>query len=314
MLASARFNGPVLNGRLGSSPLHLAAAGGQIVGKQFGFNRLGDAARQADVADPVRCGAADRQLRRRRRSAARSPVDGDDRQGPAAAQRRRRASGWSTTATSSVDARLTVSDRDAEPALLSAARATMCTSRSPAITSARPGRCEHPARARWSPTSAIEHQLSTGAGHAMLDVPGLTFGPNLQPEELTRLTEGVIALVNGTISGQGRIDWDAGRQGHFDRRLLDRATSISLRRSARSRASRGTIHFNDLLGLTTPPGQVLTRQVDQSRHPRRERRDPLPAAAQPAGQDRARRMAVHGRPPDPRRKPCSISPSRPPSG
>ena len=38
-------------------------------------------------------------------------------------------------------------------------------------------------------------------------MPGLTFGPNLQPDELTRLTEGVIALVNGTISGQGRIDW-----------------------------------------------------------------------------------------------------------
>ena len=49
---------------------------------------------------------------------------------------------------------------------------------------------------------SIEHRLSTGAGHALLDVPGLTFGPNLQPDELTRLTEGVIALVNGTISGQ----------------------------------------------------------------------------------------------------------------
>ena len=42
---------------------------------------------------------------------------------------------------------------------------------------------------------------------ANLDVPGITFGPNLQPEELTRLTEGVVALVEGTISGRGRIDW-----------------------------------------------------------------------------------------------------------
>src|SRR4029079_6776835 len=41
VLASARFSGPVLNGRIGSSPLHLAAAGGQIVGKVFSFDRLG---------------------------------------------------------------------------------------------------------------------------------------------------------------------------------------------------------------------------------------------------------------------------------
>ena len=41
VLASARFSGPVLDGRLGSSPLHLAAAGGQIVGKQFSLNSLG---------------------------------------------------------------------------------------------------------------------------------------------------------------------------------------------------------------------------------------------------------------------------------
>ena len=40
VLASARFSGPVLDGRLGKSPLHLAAAGGQIVGKQFAMDRL----------------------------------------------------------------------------------------------------------------------------------------------------------------------------------------------------------------------------------------------------------------------------------
>jgi translocation and assembly module TamB len=38
---AARFNGPVLNGRIGSSPLHLQAAGGQLIGQQFAFERLG---------------------------------------------------------------------------------------------------------------------------------------------------------------------------------------------------------------------------------------------------------------------------------
>ena len=37
--------------------------------------------------------------------------------------------------------------------------------------------------------------------------PGSASAHGLQPEELTRLTEGVIALVNGTVAGQGRIDW-----------------------------------------------------------------------------------------------------------
>jgi hypothetical protein len=104
---------------------------------------------------------------------------------------------------------------------------------------------------------SIEHRLSTGAGHAVLEVPGLTFGPGLQPAELTRLTEGVIALVNGTIRGQGRIDWNsAGKvtsSGDFSTANLDLAapfgpvTGLS-----------GNIHFSDLLGLTTPPGQVVT--------------------------------------------------------
>src|SRR4051794_12160216 len=41
VLASARFSGPVLNGRLGSSPFHLAATGGRIVGQEFSLNQFG---------------------------------------------------------------------------------------------------------------------------------------------------------------------------------------------------------------------------------------------------------------------------------
>ena len=41
-------------------------------------------------------------------------------------------------------------------------------------------------------------------------MPGITFGEGLQPEELTRLTEGVIALVNGTLRGRGEINWSGG--------------------------------------------------------------------------------------------------------
>src|SRR5205085_7108243 len=41
VLASARFSGPVLNGRLGSSPFHLAATGGRVVGQEFSLNQVG---------------------------------------------------------------------------------------------------------------------------------------------------------------------------------------------------------------------------------------------------------------------------------
>ena len=56
VLASARLPSPVLNGRLGSSPFHLQAANGQIVGQRFGFNRL--AMRLGQAASPVLFDAA----------------------------------------------------------------------------------------------------------------------------------------------------------------------------------------------------------------------------------------------------------------
>ena len=55
---------------------------------------------------------------------------------------------------------------------------------------------------------ALSHDLATGRGHADLTVPGLTFGKGLQPEQLTQLALGVVANVQGTVTGSGRIDWD----------------------------------------------------------------------------------------------------------
>jgi hypothetical protein len=119
------------------------------------------------------------------------------------------------------------------------------------------GTLRHPGSGTRVSDVSIEHRLSTGAGHAVLDLPGLTFGPNLQPDELTRLTEGVVALVNGTISGRGRIDWSASgnvtSSGDFSTANLDLAAPFGP-----VTGMTGTVHFSDLLGLTTPPGQTLT--------------------------------------------------------
>ena len=72
----------------------------------------------------------------------------------------------------------------------------------------------------------IEHRLSNGVGEAILDVPGIRFGQGLQPEELTRLTEGVIALVNGTCQGRGRIAWTG--SGKVTRPAISRPHNMDL--------------------------------------------------------------------------------------
>jgi hypothetical protein len=105
----------------------------------------------------------------------------------------------------------------------------------------------------------IEHRLSTGAGHASLDVPGIAFGPNFQPDQLTRLTEGVVALVNGTVRGNGLINWSSGGEvtstGDFSTAGMDLAAPFGPVTGLST-----TMHFTNLLGLETAPHQVATVQ------------------------------------------------------
>ncbi|MEA3060258.1 MAG: translocation and assembly module TamB [Sphingomonadales bacterium] len=100
----------------------------------------------------------------------------------------------------------------------------------------------------------LAHSLATGAGRALIDVPGIRFDPAYQPEQLTRLTTGVVALVDGTVSGQGEIDWDsAGTRstGTFTTKDMNLAASFGPVEKLTT-----TVHFTDLLGLVTAPGQL----------------------------------------------------------
>ena len=121
------------------------------------------------------------------------------------------------------------------------------------------GTLKHPASGTPITEVSIEHRLSTGAGSALLDVPGIRFGEGLQPEELTRLTEGVIALVEGAIRGQGRISWsgegEVASTGEFTVTDTDLAAAFGPVTGLNT-----TIHFTDLLGLETAPGQVATME------------------------------------------------------
>src|SRR3712207_7460173 len=58
-----------------------------------------------------------------------------------------------------------------------------------------------PPRSTLFPYTTLFRSLSTGIGRAVLNVPGIRFDENFQPEAITPLTTGVVALVNGPLSG-----------------------------------------------------------------------------------------------------------------
>lgn len=255
VVASARLNGPVLNGRLGSSPLHLEAANGLVTGKQFSFNSLG--MRLGKPTSPIVFDAS-----RLTGSFAGSNPRGDFSGAKATIGKvplmlSDAAGRWQfRNSNLTVDSALTVSDTDPDP------RFYPLKSNDVHMTIAgdyvrATGSLHHPATGTLVTDVNIEHQLSTGEGHATLDVPGIAFGPSLQPDELTRLTEGVVALVNGTVRGQGRINWGPGGEvtstGDFSTANMDLAAPFGPVTGLST-----SMHFTNLLGLETSPHQVAT--------------------------------------------------------
>jgi hypothetical protein len=121
------------------------------------------------------------------------------------------------------------------------------------------GWLNHPATGTRVTLASVDHHLGTGAGEAVLDVPGLAFGQGFQPEALTPLTLGVVALVDGTVTGQGRIAWDSNgvrSSGTFGTQDLDLAAPFGPVEGLAT-----TIRFTDLLGLVSAPGQVARADV-----------------------------------------------------
>ena len=124
------------------------------------------------------------------------------------------------------------------------------------------GGLNHPRSGTRVAEARIDHQLRTGAGEAVLDVPGLTFGEGFEPDALTPLTVGVVALVNGTVTGQGRIAWDAQgvrSSGTFATTDMNLAAPFGPVEGLTT-----TIAFTDLLGLVSAPGQVARIDLVQA--------------------------------------------------
>jgi hypothetical protein len=114
---------------------------------------------------------------------------------------------------------------------------------------------KHPESGTRIVHATIDHNLRTGTGGAALDVPGIAFAlDGLQPEDLTRLTVGAIALVEGTLTGSGRIDWRPGAttsSGTFSTEDMNLAAAFGPIEGLTT-----TVHFTDLLRLESAPGQV----------------------------------------------------------
>lgn len=103
---------------------------------------------------------------------------------------------------------------------------------------------------------AIGHTLASGRGTADLTVPGIAFTKDFQPELLTRLTFGVVADVRGSVTGDGHIAWSpdgVGSTGTFATKDTDLAAAFGPVTGIST-----TLRFTDLLGLASAPAQVAT--------------------------------------------------------
>ena len=252
--ASARMRSPVLNGRLGSSPFHLEAASGLLTGQQFAFDKLG--MRLGRETSPILFDA-DRLTGRFGRDLSGNFTGASASIGKVPLLLSDGVGKWLyRNKDLVVDSSAMVSDRDPDARFYPLKTDNLHFTIAGDYVRAT-GSLHHPATGTLVTDVSIEHQLSSGSGHAILDVPGLAFGPNFQPDELTRLTEGVVALVNGTVKGQGRIDWSSGGKvtstGDFSTAGMDLAAPFGPVTGLTT-----SVHFTDLLEMETAPHQVAT--------------------------------------------------------
>lgn len=103
---------------------------------------------------------------------------------------------------------------------------------------------------------ALRHDLNDGSGEAVLETTDLAFNDRLQPADLTNLVLGIVAEVDGLVSGTGHIRWGADgvtSDGVYQMTDIDLAAPFGP-----VRGLSGEIRFTDLLGMNTEPGQVAT--------------------------------------------------------
>ena len=252
---AARLTNPRLAGRLGKSPLALNADAAQIVGKQFSAADLG--VRIGRTAAPFAFDAGRLQGTFSGSGISGTFADARSTIGNVPLLLSDAAGRWRYFRNDlTVNGALNLSDRSETPRFYTLKSNDFQVTLSGDDIRAG-GTLLHPASGTKVTDVTIRHALSSGNGQAVLDVPGITFGEGLQPEELTRLTEGVIALVQGTVRGRGEINWNGEgtvtSTGAFSTAGMDFAAPFGPVTGLTT-----TVHFTDLLGLETAPNQSAT--------------------------------------------------------
>ncbi|MBA3525483.1 MAG: YdbH domain-containing protein [Sphingomonas sp.] len=252
---AGRINGLALAGTVGGSPVSLNSS--NVLLSQTGFNATNAALRLGKSAtSPVVVNAANIRGTFAGGGASGTLSGADAVVGTVPVTMSEMDGRWRFTDAGAltVDGGMLVSDRS-DPAKFyplrsNDARFTMVDNRITATAGLR-----HPDSGTLVTNLSMNHNLSSGAGEATLDVPGIAFGPGLQPDELTPVTEGVVALVNGVLRGQGRINWSGGGKitstGDFSTANMSLAAPFGPVTGLTT-----SLHFTDLLGLETAPGQV----------------------------------------------------------
>jgi hypothetical protein len=100
----------------------------------------------------------------------------------------------------------------------------------------------------------IRHRLADSSGSADLSVKELRFNEAFQPDQLTSLALGVVANVQGSVVGDGRIEWTA--DGVTSRGTFATADTSLAAADGPVTGLTTTISFDDLIGLKTAPGQI----------------------------------------------------------
>jgi hypothetical protein len=100
----------------------------------------------------------------------------------------------------------------------------------------------------------IMHNLASSIGNALLSIDQLRFGQKLQPDQITPLTLGHIANVQGRLSGDGRIEWN-GNGVKSTGRFSITPTNLDAAFGPVD-GLQTEIIFTDLLGMVTEPNQI----------------------------------------------------------
>lgn len=250
----ARIATPRLEGAIGASPLTLAAD--TLIARREGFIATGMKARIGQVGQQTRLDFATLDGGFRAGGLSGAFSGGAGRIGAVPLLLGEAAGRWRFAGTAlDVNGGLTVSDAAPAPRFRPLVGSDVTLRLAAGVITAG-GVLREPKKGVKVADVTIRHALGSGAGEARLAVPGITFGKEFQPDELTPLTFGVIADVNGTVSGEGDIRWGAAG-----------VTSTGTFRTAGTNLAaafgpvtglKGEIRFTDLLALESAPGQVAT--------------------------------------------------------